>query len=860
MADKGVRINILGDSSGFEGAVDKAARAAQQGGDKMDRAMSGAGKSTFSLTGAMNDLGLSGVPVLGQAAGAAEYVESALGTMGVTAGTAALGVTAGVAGIALAVGGLTYLAYQLGAEFDEAYDKIQIGTGATGDRLASLQESFRGVVADVPDSFENVAEIVSQLGSRMNLSEGDTERLTEQLSNLSRMTGGDVAATTSAAIDLFYRWGIPTDQQSLLLDKLFVASQKSGAGVADLAANVAASSASLMEMGFSVDSATAMLAGLERVGFSTDKMVTGLNKAYLKLAKGADDESESATGGANRAASAARSRAAAMRGVRDAQERLADATRRLGEAQADYNQVLTVDIERERAAGRDRLAEATDRIAEAQQRVIDAKKRLDELLKGPSERDVEKLRIRQKEAALAIARAEEKHAAAVAALNKARDTGDSAAIVSAQNEVAQAALDVRQAQLAAADASDELKAAMNPGASKEAADARRQVADAEKDVVSAQKDAMRTAAELNERLGPNMDGSVLLAEAAKRLADAQRGVSQAQQGVADAQQRVADSGSAAAGGMKQVNDIGPKTKEVLKALGLEGASVEEQFQGLIEWMSTTPDKLGAVSVAAELFGSRSAPELVEGLRQSKAATDDVRKSMDKARGSINDTAADTNDGAEDFRIAMNRMKLAAEPIGDAVFGFLADRANELAFAIGLLPWAWETAKNTFFTIAVQVGAIFSGIGNTIGTVADWVGRVWDSAFSAVKGAINGIIGAWNALDLEIGPWKIPDWVPWPLGGKTFHIRDMFPDIPKLAEGGIVRNRPGGILANIGEAGRDEAIVPLPRGGDLSSLMGSGDTYISVTGMIGTPAELERMLVEVLRRAQRKGHARGLLLP
>jgi len=45
-------------------------------------------------------------------------------------------------------------------------------------------------------------------------------------------------------------------------------------------------------------------------------------------------------------------------------------------------------------------------------------------------------------------------------------------------------------------------------------------------------------------------------------------------------------------------------------------------------------------------------------------------------------------------------------------------------------------------------------------------------------------------------------------------------IPRLANGGVVMPRPGGVLANIAEAGKPEAVIPLDRMGSLG-----GNTYV-----------------------------------
>ncbi|MFD3925809.1 hypothetical protein [Streptomyces sp. NPDC058614] len=79
--------------------------------------------------------------------------------------------------------------------------------------------------------------------------------------------------------------------------------------------------------------------------------------------------------------------------------------------------------------------------------------------------------------------------------------------------------------------------------------------------------------------------------------------------------------------------------------------------------------------------------------------------------------------------------------------------------------------------------------------------------------LNMSISALNRLKISI-----PDWVPvW--GGRQFALNiPQIPNIPKLAEGGVVRARTGGTLALVGEAGEHEAVIPLNK---LERMMGSG---------------------------------------
>lgn len=77
-------------------------------------------------------------------------------------------------------------------------------------------------------------------------------------------------------------------------------------------------------------------------------------------------------------------------------------------------------------------------------------------------------------------------------------------------------------------------------------------------------------------------------------------------------------------------------------------------------------------------------------------------------------------------------------------------------------------------------------------------------------------------------------------GKTLFGTRPFPanNVPAMANGGIIPARPGGTLALIGEAGQDEAVIPLNR---LGNMGGGNNVTINVNG--GDP----NAVVDALRR-------------
>lgn len=170
----------------------------------------------------------------------------------------------------------------------------------------------------------------------------------------------------------------------------------------------------------------------------------------------------------------------------------------------------------------------------------------------------------------------------------------------------------------------------------------------------------------------------------------------------------------------------------------------------------------------------------------------------------------------------------------AVYNF----ASEAGEAVG--SWVRSmvaTFQNGFNAVRDFITNVFTSIYDTItGTIK--------RAVNVVVDGINAIINAWNGLSFDIPAFTVG------IGAlsKTFGPYSIstpnIPNVPKLAEGGIVT---APTLALIGEAG-PEAVVPLSNGGGYG-----GNTYnITVQAGMGTDgAEVGRQVVEAIRSYERR---------
>ena len=148
----------------------------------------------------------------------------------------------------------------------------------------------------------------------------------------------------------------------------------------------------------------------------------------------------------------------------------------------------------------------------------------------------------------------------------------------------------------------------------------------------------------------------------------------------------------------------------------------------------------------------------------------------------------------------------------AIFGWLYEVAVKPVFDLlgAAFAWLWTVAiKPVFDFISSAVSAVGNTVSTVFGGIADFIGGAFQSVLTVVRGPlnslidlINGVIGGLNSISVTI-----PDWVP-DVGGQTFGFN--IPTIPKLAKGGIVMPRPGGVLSLLAERNKPEVVLPLDR--------------------------------------------------
>lgn len=168
------------------------------------------------------------------------------------------------------------------------------------------------------------------------------------------------------------------------------------------------------------------------------------------------------------------------------------------------------------------------------------------------------------------------------------------------------------------------------------------------------------------------------------------------------------------------------------------------------------------------------------------------------------------------------------------------------------------------TLTAAIGTFKGSLQNLtqfLGIFGNTFKNIWNGISRFMKGIINGMIGffegfantaidAVNAIIRAVNSIKIsiPAFPPFFGGANIQPIRlATIPrvSIPRLADGGIVMPQPGGVFANIAEAGKPEAVIPLDRLGQI----GETNTYnITINAGVGSdPVSIGRYVTDAIKR-------------
>ena len=326
----------------------------------------------------------------------------------------------------------------------------------------------------------------------------------------------------------------------------------------------------------------------------------------------------------------------------------------------------------------------------------------------------------------------------------------------------------------------------------------------------------------------------------------------------------------------------------ITALSRVGVSFTEEQQAMIKSMVAAGDSAGAQTIILnelekQVGGTATALAETASGQMSQALEDlgEAGESIGTLLLPVLAQVAQGLAGLANFVVeAMPTIQAAIAPVISFITNLFSGASGKLGglqqiFA-GLVAWV-QANLPTMMSVA---GQVFGAIGNIIATVApviinlakivlpllgaaasvlftaldiafrgiggafEVLGTVFETTAGVITGVVSGVVNAfrtiynafadfWNSIDITFPELDIPFF------GKIGGFSIGLPDIPRLAQGGIV-TRP--TLALIGESG-PEAVVPL-RGSETAGVTNN------FTFNVESPIPDEKGLVSLVNRSQR----------
>lgn len=170
-------------------------------------------------------------------------------------------------------------------EVDEGMDIVVQKTGATGEALASLQQSAINIAESIPTSFETAGEAIGEVNTRFGLTGTALEELSTQFIEFAELNNTDVSSSIDSVQKLMAAYGVSTEDAGKVLDVLNKTGQDTGISMEALMSSMTKNAASMQEMGLSAYDAAQFLGQVETSGADTSVVMAGLKKALTNAAK-----------------------------------------------------------------------------------------------------------------------------------------------------------------------------------------------------------------------------------------------------------------------------------------------------------------------------------------------------------------------------------------------------------------------------------------------------------------------------------------------------------------------------------------------------------------------------------------------
>lgn len=192
------------------------------------------------------------------------------------------GMTKGITAPIAAIGGASIAAFN---EVDAGLDTIVTKTGASGEALDSMNDSFKKVYGSIPVDAQAVGDAIGEVNTQYGLMGEELEKVSEQALKFSEINGQDVTSTVTDSKAAMEAFGLSAKDVPGILDSVTTTAQNTGVATDKLFDGVTKGAPQLKSLGLNFAESAQLIGQFEQKGIDSSKALSYLSKAQVTWAK-----------------------------------------------------------------------------------------------------------------------------------------------------------------------------------------------------------------------------------------------------------------------------------------------------------------------------------------------------------------------------------------------------------------------------------------------------------------------------------------------------------------------------------------------------------------------------------------------
>ena len=201
-------------------------------------------------------------------------------------------------------------------------------------------------------------------------------------------------------------------------------------------------------------------------------------------------------------------------------------------------------------------------------------------------------------------------------------------------------------------------------------------------------------------------------------------------------------------------------KKALQKATKEGKTMSQALQEIQTSIAGAKSDTEALQIATNLFGSKAAPALVKAIKEGRLSFNELSNAVQNTAGSVSKTFENTLDPMDEFKMALNEIKIVGAELVTAAAPMIKKVAQGLKRGISDLRKWWEGLSPLQQETVIKIGAIVAAAGPlliVVGKITTAVGSIMTLApkivglIGTVKTALSGLwaVLAANPIGLVI---------------------------------------------------------------------------------------------------------------